>query len=98
MKELVYDKHKKCYYRFFALQNVLTKTNKAFLIPTKTRRMSLMVLDENFNLIGETLLPKNCLAIFFAVASKQGLFVNNGPLTKAKENGWNILKINFTVH
>ncbi len=96
-ERLVYDKYKKCYYRFFVLQ--MSHKNEQGLFNTyKDRRMSLMVLDENFNLIGETLLPKNCLAIFFAVASKQGLFVNNGPLTKAKENGWNILKINFTVH
>ncbi|QQS31112.1 MAG: DUF4221 family protein [Sphingobacteriales bacterium] len=95
-ERLVYDPFRKCYYRFFILA-MPQKNEQGFFNTYKDRRLSVMVLDENFNIIGESLLPEDYYAIFFAVASKQGLLLNLGPLKKATINGFNILKINFAT-
>ncbi|HRK29321.1 MAG TPA: DUF4221 family protein [Chitinophagales bacterium] len=96
--KFVYDPYKNVYYRFFVLE--MPQKNEQGLYNThKDRRLSVMVLDENFNLLGETLLPPVCNFIFFAVASKQGLFINYGVLSKSTENDSNIpniLKIKFS--
>ncbi|OWY23274.1 DUF4221 domain-containing protein [Sphingobacteriales bacterium UPWRP_1] len=94
-EKLIYDEYRNLYYRFFILP-MPQKNEQGFFNTYKDRQISVMVLDENFNLMGETLLPKMCFGLFLVATSKQGLFINYGPFSKAMGNEYNILKITFT--
>jgi len=93
-RRLVYDPYKRCYYRFFV--HPLAEKNKEGLFNTyMDKKISLMVLDEQFNLIGETMLPDECFFIFFAIPARNGLYINYGPITNPIQNGIKLLKIAY---
>ncbi len=75
---MYYDKYKKQYYRFVTLA---AKEND---IPFRknNRKISMIVADLNFNVIGEGILPDN-LSLLSVIISKDGIWFKN---SKNKEN------------
>jgi hypothetical protein len=52
-----------------------------------------MVLNEDFDLLAEAILPDECFFIYFAVLAKDGLYINYGPSANTKEHGIKTLHI-----
>ena len=76
--KLYYNPFKNCYYRFVG--HPLPKYNENGLRTIfKDRRVSLFILDEDFNVLAETLLPEKCFFIFLAVSTPEGIIINHGP-------------------
>ena len=76
--KLYYNPFKHCYYRFVG--HPLPKYNENGLRTIfKDRRVSLFILDEDFNVLAETLLPEKCFFIFLAVSTPEGIIINHGP-------------------
>jgi hypothetical protein len=91
-RRLIYDPVHHLYYRFYALP-VPEKAPDGLYTTYKDRRYSVMILDEEFNLLAESLLPIECFFIYFAVPVKDGLYINYGSFKNTKQNGIKILHI-----
>src|SRR5690606_20996052 len=89
---LLYNPWKKCYYRFY-FHPIPEKLPNGDFSAILDRRISLLILSDNFQLIGERLLPESCYFIFFASSLPNGLVIHEGPITGLAENGLNILEI-----
>lgn len=93
-KKMIYDPIHHLYFRFYALP-LSEKTEEGYYTTHIDRRYSVMVLDEAFNLLAETLLPKECCFIYFAVPLKDGLYINFGSFANTKQHGIKTLRINL---
>jgi hypothetical protein len=91
---LVYDPYKKVYYRFFKHFRP-EKGADGFYLTYLDDVYSLIVADENFNFLGEMVLPKPCFFIYFAYATPNGLIINNGSLFGERNNEINVRTITF---
>lgn len=92
-RQLVHDPARGLFYRFYALPTPL-KSADGLYSTERDRRFSVMVMDENFNLLAETLLPEGCFFIYFAVPADGSLYINYGPFgKKVNENGIKTLRI-----
>jgi len=90
---LIFDPINNIYYRFYALP-LDEKSSDGYYTTTMDKRYSVMVLDERFNLLAESLLPSECFFIYFAAPTKDGLCINFGPIINPLNNGIKILRIN----
>ncbi len=89
---LIYNPYCRLFYRFYALP--LAERSADGLFSTyKDRRYSVMVLDEEFNLLAESFLPEGCFFIYFAVPAKDGFYINYGPFIDTKRHGIKTLRI-----
>jgi hypothetical protein len=91
---LTYDPYKKLYYYFYTLP--LPEKNKDnFYTTDDDIRISLLVLDNSFKLISETLLPKECTYIYFSEAGPDGLFINFQNQRNVQSDGVSVLRIQY---
>ncbi|MCF0159402.1 MAG: DUF4221 family protein, partial [Bacteroidaceae bacterium] len=76
-KFIYYDKYRKVYYRF-ALPATTCEDNVAFVDFFQAGRntSSIMVLDEDLNILGETLLPENRFNTTMLFINKDGLWIS----------------------
>jgi len=89
---LIYNPYCRLFYRFYALP-LPEKSADGLYTTYKDRRYSVMVLDEEFNLLSEALLPKDCFFIYFAVPASDGFHINYGPFIETKQHGIKTLRI-----
>jgi hypothetical protein len=88
------DPFRKVYYRF-ALQKYDGKGNVPTLMMSSFKPLSVIILNEQFEKIGETLLPANKHFIFNAFVGKKGLYISNAHPNNP-ENDEN--KLSFTCY
>lgn len=93
-RRLVYDPYRNLFYRFYALS--LPEKNEDGLYTTyQDRKYSVMILDKDFNVLAERILPEACFFLYFAVPTKDGLYINYGPFNNTNKDGIKILKISL---
>ena len=75
--DLIYDRYRNVYYRFAYLEteldNNISWRGKAVYGRAKS---SVIILDAQFNIIGETLLAENLYNTFAYFISKEGLYIS----------------------
>lgn len=90
--DLIYDPFRECFYRFHHL--ALPKLMKDGLPPTRRhKRVSLMVLDRNLDILGEVMLPPPCRFVYFSVPTRDGLVINYGPMNDPPSEGIPLLRV-----
>lgn len=74
---IIYDKYRKVYYRFFQPACELNKDDNIADLMKTGKKFSIMILDKDFQVIGETLFPENTYipAMFFIL--KDGLYMSD---------------------
>lgn len=92
----VHDPYRRVYYRFFKHFRE-EKREDGFFTTYQDDVYSLMVLDEDFVLLGEYELPDPCFFIYFAYATPKGLIINNGSLFGEQNNKINVRTITFDM-
>lgn len=73
---LIYDEYRKVYYRFVYPETELENDNFMDIWQLGRSKFSVMILDENFNVLGETLLPENTYASNLFFIREDGLYIS----------------------
>lgn len=73
---LIYDEYRKLYYRFVYPETELGNDNFMDIWQLGRSKFSVMILDENFNVLGETLLPENTYASNLFFIREDGLYIS----------------------
>lgn len=73
---LVYDKYREIYYRFVYPQTELEKGNYGDIWQLGRSKFSIIILDKDFNILGETLFPLNTYASNHFFIRKDGLYIS----------------------
>lgn len=73
---LIYDECRKVYYRFVYPETELGNDNFVDIWQLGRSKFSVMILDENFNVLGETLLPENTYASNLFFIREDGLYIS----------------------
>lgn len=73
---LIYDEYRKVYYRFVYPETELGNDNFMDIWQLGRSKFSVMILDENFNVLGETLLPENTYASNLFFIREDGLYIS----------------------
>lgn len=91
--DIVYDKYRKLYYRFFYPGLEIKKDDDSLAIKTNHfEKMSILIIDENFNKIGETFF-ENKFRFYSSFVSEEGLYIcSNLPNEKNKNKNKKTLK------
>lgn len=71
---IIYDKYRNVYYRFAYPECKLNKTYFEYIFCRK--EFSIIIIDENFNIIGETLFPADKYAPGLFFVNKDGLYIS----------------------
>lgn len=71
---MIYDKYRDVYYRIVYLGYSLEPSDDPFTLAEFLPRISVMILDKEFNVIGETMLPENMYNINMFFVNKDGLW------------------------
>ncbi len=79
-KVLIYDKYRKCYYRFFYLGCKLKKDEDPMVVGKWPHQYSIIVLDEKFNKVGENLLDKNKYYAINYFVAPEGLYISTNHI------------------
>lgn len=72
---LVFDKHRKCYYRFFNPGTDVKNIDNIEKMWEYPNRFSIMIIDKQLNIVGETMLPKRKYNPFMSFVNQDGLFL-----------------------
>jgi len=82
---LIYDQYRNIYYRFANPKVELDNgPDYAELVVHGRKKFSIMILDENFNIIGETLFPEWIYSPTVLFVHRDGLYIsNNHPMNPA---------------
>lgn len=73
---LIYDEYRKLYYRFVYPETELGNDNFMDIWQLGRSKFSVMILDEKFNVLGETLLPENTYASNLFFIREDGLYIS----------------------
>ena len=73
---LVYDKYRKVYYRFVYPGIDVTRQDDVMKLGEFRRVFSVMIIDENFNVLGETLMPENTYNSNMFFVNEAGLWIS----------------------
>jgi len=76
-EDLLYDKYRNVYYRF-ACPNTTVDNNDSYLeiIRSGKKQFSILILDYNFNIIGETLFPEYTYVPTAHFINEDGLYIS----------------------
>lgn len=75
---LLYDKYRNVYYRFVYPETELDKNeNFPQIMQTGRKKFSIIILDKEFNIIGETLFPDYIYMSNVFFIEKEGLYISN---------------------
>jgi hypothetical protein len=80
---LLYDKYRNVYYRFVTIGSEVTENPKYSFFDIYTNgsiRFSVIILDKDFNIIGETLFPKYTYHPSIAFVHKNGLYISDSHI------------------
>ena len=80
---ILYDKYRKVYYRFAIIGSEISKNPDYSFFDIYTNgfiAFSVIILDENFNIIGETLFPKYTYNPTIAFVHKNGLYISDSHI------------------
>lgn len=73
---LVYDKYRKVYYRFVYPGIDVTRQDDVMKLGEFRRVFSVMIIDEDFNVLGETLMPENTYNSNMFFINEAGLWIS----------------------
>ena len=92
--EIIYDKYRNVYYRFFYPGIEIDKTDDNLASKANHfEKMSILILDEKLNKIGETFFD-NKLRFYSNFITKEGLFVcSNLPQEKSENIKYTLLEL-----
>ena len=77
---LLYDKYRDVYYRFAYPETVMEdQPYYVDIVKSGRKKFSIIILDKNFNIIGETLFPEYVYSKVFFI-DKKGLYISNSHL------------------
>jgi hypothetical protein len=82
-RNLLYDKYRNVYYRFVQIgveQTTDTDVAPGILWENGPARFSVIILDKDFNIIGETLFPKYTYNPTVAFVHKNGLYISDSHI------------------
>ena len=80
---ILYDKYRKVYYRFAIIGSEISKSSEYNFFDLFTNgfiTFSVIILDENFNIIGETLFPKYTYNPTIAFVHESGLYISDSHI------------------
>ena len=80
---ILFDKYRNVYYRFAIIGSEVSKNHEYTFFDIYTNgfiTFSVIILDENFNIIGETLFPKYTYNPTIAFVHKNGLYISDSHL------------------
>jgi hypothetical protein len=80
---LLYDKYRKVYYRFTHISAEVADNNEynpQEIFFSGSVKFSIIIMDENFNLIGETLFPQYTYNPTIAFVHKNGLYISDSHI------------------
>ena len=80
---ILYDKYRNVYYRFAIIGSEISKNPDYSFFDIYTNgfiSFSVIILDENFNIIGETLFPKYTYNPTIAFVHKNGLYISDSHI------------------
>lgn len=90
---IVYDKYREVYYRFFIPgKNIDIDDENLAIEKDIPQKMSIIILDKNYNKIGETLFENSNLTLSFFVAP-DGLYVNSKKMVDDESNVYTKLRL-----
>ena len=75
----MYDKYRDVYYRFVELPYELKQNESPFDDP-KGREFSIIIIDKDFNIIGETKFPGNKYFYKMSFVGRDGLYISENNL------------------
>ena len=82
---IIYDQYRKIYYRLFYPQTELgVEKDYLELLHTGRKQFSIMILDENFKLLGETLFPEYTFNPNLYMVLKDGLYLGTNHIKSPK--------------
>lgn len=73
---LIYDKYREVYYRFVYPETELAEGNYVDIWQLGRSNFSIIVLDKDFKILGETLLPENTYASSLFFIREDGLYIS----------------------
>ena len=73
---LIYDKYRNVYYRFAYPGIEVKPDDDVFKLGEFRRVFSVMIIDKDFNLIGETLMPENTYNVNMFFVNEAGLWLS----------------------
>lgn len=72
---IIYDKYRKVYYRFFYPQYEIKPSENISVLTKTKKQFSILIIDSNFNIIGESLFPENQYIPEMLFINKNGLYI-----------------------
>jgi len=78
-EQFVYDEYRNVYYRFFYPGIEINENDDIKYLRENPEVFSIMVLDDAFNVIGETMMPKNAYSYHMTYITEDGLFISLHP-------------------
>ena len=82
---IIYDQYRNCYYRFVSLPKTKEDLGSGDLKTSRIKDIAVIILDEDFNKIGETIIPQEYSNMIYFV-SKGGLNLLNLKKNLADED------------
>lgn len=73
---LIYDKYREVYYRFVYPETELGNDNYMDIWQLGRTKFSIIILDKDYNILGETMLPENTYASNLFFVRKDGLYIS----------------------
>lgn len=74
---IIYDKYRNLYYRFVS-HSIPYKNHNGEINRFHMKPLSVIILDDNFNILGEIKLEENTYLDYIYFVSKEGLYISNG--------------------
>lgn len=91
-ERLIFDPWRHWYYRFYFLP-IPAHQQDGTTSTIRDRQVSIMILDNKFNVLAEKLLPGKNQSIHLAIPTPSGLYVNDGPIIASE--GFKLFKITY---
>ena len=85
-KNIIYDKYRKVYYRFFQPACEVSPNENITDLMKTGKKFSIMILDKDFKVIGETLSPENIYIPVMFFILKDGLYISDNNFQNPEFN------------
>ena len=72
---IIHDKYRECTYRYFYPGVKLKDNEDPRKMFENRKRFSIMILDENLDIVGETMMPDNTYNPFMSFVAEDGLYI-----------------------
>ncbi len=76
----VYDRYRDVYYRFFYPKVVFNNTESMFENGEFRKQFSIIIMDKDLNVIGETLFPENTYNPYMYFVAPEGLYISTNHI------------------